>query len=118
VDIRALDDTALADDVLMRAYWELNQRAELFGREHAPFWAFEEFLGAFRSTDSGERQELFAAYDGDRMVGNAVLWSFLLDNRDKAWFQLNVDVPQRRRGIGRALANRLEQAATSCPITR
>jgi len=56
VDIRALDDTALADDVLMRAYWELNQRAELFGREHAPFWAFEEFLGAFRSTDSGERQ--------------------------------------------------------------
>jgi GNAT superfamily N-acetyltransferase len=95
----------------MRAYWELNQRAELFGREHAPFWGFEEFLGAFRSTDSGERQELFAAYDGDRMVGNAVLWSFLLDNRDKAWFRLNVDVPERRRGIGHALANRLEQAA-------
>ena len=59
----------------MRAYWELSQRAELFGREHAPFWGFE-FLGAFRSTDSGERQELFAAYDGDRMVGNAVLWCF------------------------------------------
>jgi len=95
----------------MRAYWELNQRAELFGREHAPFWSFEEFLGAIRSTDSGERQELFAAYDGDRMVGNAVLWSFLLDNRDKAWFQLNVDVPERRRGIGRVLADRLEQAA-------
>jgi hypothetical protein len=75
VDIRALDDAALADDAVMRAYWELNQRAELFGREHAPFWSFEEFLGAFRSTDSGERQELFAAYDGDRMVGNAVLWS-------------------------------------------
>ena len=31
---------------------------------------------------------------------------FLLDNRDKAWFQLNVDVPERRQGIGRALANR------------
>jgi GNAT superfamily N-acetyltransferase len=111
VDIRALDDAALADDGVMRSYWELNQRAELFGREHAPFWGFEEFLGAFRSTDSGERQELFAAYDGDRMVGNAVLWSFLLDNREKAWFQLNVDVPERRRGIGRALAERLEQAA-------
>jgi predicted N-acetyltransferase YhbS len=111
VDIRALDDVALADDAVMRAYWELNQRAELFGREHAPFWGFEEFLGAFRSTDSGERQELFAAYDGDRMVANAVLWSFLLDNCDKAWFQLNVDVPERRHGIGRALAERLEQAA-------
>jgi GNAT superfamily N-acetyltransferase len=64
-----------------------------------------------RSPDSGERQELFAAYDGDRMVGNAVLWSFLLDNTDKAWFSLSVDVPERRRGIGRALAQRLEQTA-------
>jgi GNAT superfamily N-acetyltransferase len=43
------------------------------------------------------------------MVGNAVLWSFLLDNTDKACFQLNVDVPERRRGIGRALVERLEQ---------
>ncbi len=111
MDIRALDDAALADDAVMRDYWEVSQRGELFGREHAPHWGFEEFLGAFRSVDSGERQELFAAYDGDRMVGNAVLWSPLLDNTDKAWFNLTVDVPDRRRGIGRALAERLEQTA-------
>jgi GNAT superfamily N-acetyltransferase len=111
VDIRALDDTAVADDVLMRDFYDLHRRAELHGREHAPFWEFREFLGAFRSSDSGERQELFAAYDGDRMVGNAVLWSFLLDNTDKAAFMLCVDVPERRRGIGRALAERLEQTA-------
>ena len=54
---------------------------------------------------------MFAVYDGDRMVGNAVLWSFLLDNTDKAWFHLDVDVPDRRRGIGRALVERLEQTA-------
>ncbi len=111
VDIRALDDTALADDVVMRDFYDVNRRAQLHGRLHAPFWEFGEFLGAFRSTDSGERQELFAAYDGDRIVGNAVLWSFLLDNTDKAWFHLSVDVPERRRGIGRALAQRLEQTA-------
>ena len=69
----------------------------------------QEFLGGFRSSDCGERQELFAAYDGDRMVGNAVLWSFLLDNTDKAWFDVDVDVPERRRGIGRALVERLEE---------
>jgi hypothetical protein len=40
-----------------------------------------------------------------------VLWSFLLDNTDKAWFSLNVDVTDRRRGIGRALVERLEQTA-------
>lgn len=111
MDIRALDETALADDVVMRAFYDLTRRAELLGRPDAPFWEFGEFLGAFRSSDSGERQDLFAAYDGDRMVGNAVLWSFLLDNTDKAWFHLCVDVPERRRGIGRALAERLEQIA-------
>lgn len=111
MDIRALDDTALADDALMREFYDVNRRAELLGRPHAPFWPFREFLGGFRSPDSGERQELFAAYDGDRMVGNAVLWSFLLDNTDKAWCMVNVDVPERRRGIGRALAERVEQIA-------
>ena len=111
VDIRTLDETALADDVVMRDLYDLNRRAELFGRPDAPFWEFGEFLGAFRSTDSGERQDVFAAYDGDRMIGNAVLWSLLLDNTDKAFFRLSVDVPERRRGIGRALVQRLEQTA-------
>ena len=111
MEIRTLDDTALADDAVMRDFYDLTRRSELHGRPRAPFWDFREFLGAFRSTDSGERQELFAVYEGDRMVGNAVLWSFLLDNTDKAWFRLNVDVPERRRGIGRALAERLEHTA-------
>jgi len=111
VDIRALDESALADDGLMRDLYDLSRRAELHGRPHAPFWEFREFLGAFRSSDTGERQELFVAYDGDRLVGSAVLWSFLLDNTEKAWFRLNVDVPERRRGIGRALVERLEQTA-------
>lgn len=106
-----LDDTALVNDALMRDFYDVNRRAELHGRAHAPFWEFREFLGAFRSNDSGERQELFAAYDGDRMVAHAVLWSFLLDNTDKAWFHINVDVPERRRGIGRALVERVEQTA-------
>jgi GNAT superfamily N-acetyltransferase len=111
VEIRMLDDTALLNDALMREFYELDRRAELHGRLHAPFWDFGEFLGAFRSKDSGERQEIFAAYDGDRMVGNAVLWSFLVDNTEKAALRLNVDVPERRRGIGRALLERLEQTA-------
>src|SRR4029079_1379551 len=111
VDIRALDDTALADDAVMGTFYDLNRRAELHGREEAPFWEFREFLGRFRSPDSGERQEFFAAYDGERMVGNAMLWSFLLDNTEKAAFMVCVDVPERRRGIGRLMVERLEQVA-------
>ncbi|MDX6372621.1 MAG: hypothetical protein QOD98_1609 [Nocardioidaceae bacterium] len=111
MDLRELDATALADDAVMRDYYDLSRRAELLGREQAPFWTFEELLGAFRSEDSGERQQLFAAYDGDRMIACAVLWSFLLDNTDKAWFSLDVDVPDRRRGVGRAMLERIEQVA-------
>jgi GNAT superfamily N-acetyltransferase len=93
----------------MREVYELNKRSELHGRPHAPHWDFHEFLGAVRSPDSGERQELFAAYDSDRLVATAALWSFLLDNTDKAWTDINVDVPERRRGIGRALVEHVEK---------
>ena len=111
VEIRELDGVALADDGVMGEFYDVTRRAELHGRPDAPIWDLHEFLGAFRSPDSGERQQLFAAYDGDRMVGNAVLWSFLHDNRDKVAFQVCVDVPERRRGIGRALVERVERAA-------
>jgi len=111
VDIRLLDETALADDAVMREFYDLGRRAELVGRPHAPFWDFGEFLGVLRSPDSGERQDLLAAYDGDRMVGNAIMWSFLLDNTDKATFRVDVDVDERRRGVGRALTERMETMA-------
>jgi GNAT superfamily N-acetyltransferase len=109
MEIRALDASALADDVVMREFYDLTHRSEGLGREHLPQWSFEEFLGAFRSADSGECQELFAAYDGDRMIANATLWTTLLDNTDKAFFDLQVDLPDRRRGIGRAMLAHLEQ---------
>jgi GNAT superfamily N-acetyltransferase len=112
VDIVELDAAALADDAVMRDYYDVSRRAQLAGREGAPFWSFEEHLGGFRSEDSGERQQLFAAYDGDRMVACAVLWSFLLDNTDKAWFNLAVDVTHRRRGVGRAMLGLIERVAT------
>ncbi len=111
MDIVELDAAALADDSVMRDFYDVSRRAELLGREDAPFWTWEEFIGGFRSEDSGERQQLFAAYDGDRMIACAVLWSFLLDNVDKAFFFLDVDVTDRRRGVGRAVLDRIEQVA-------
>ena len=111
VQVRELGPTELADDTVMRDLYEVSRRAELLGREQAPFWTFEEFLGASRSPDSGERQQLFAAYDGDRLVAGAVLYSFLLDNTDKAWLRLTVDPPHQHRGVGRAVLAVLEQVA-------
>jgi GNAT superfamily N-acetyltransferase len=108
-----LDAAAVADDAVLRDFYELSRRAELVDRPQATFWTFEELVGAYRSVDSGERQQLFTAYDGDRMVACAPLWLPLLDNTEKAYFSLDVDVPDRRRGIGRAVLERLEQEAAA-----
>ena len=109
VRVRELGAADLADDAVLGALYAVSRRAELLGREQAPFWTLEEFLGVVRSPDSGERLQLFAAYDGDRMVAGAVLYSFLLDNTDKAWFRLAVDPADQHRGVGRAVLEVLEQ---------
>jgi GNAT superfamily N-acetyltransferase len=111
MDIRHLDAAAIADDDVMRAWYDVSRRAELHGREQMPFWSLQEFLGAFRSPDKGERHEMYAAYDGDRMVGQVVVWFPLADNTDKAYINVAVDVPYRRRGIGRALMAQAEAAS-------
>lgn len=108
MEIRPID---LHDDDLAREVFELDQRSSHLGRESMPRWTLPEFLGAHRSPDSGERQEVYGAYDGETLVGVVVLWFPLLDNVDKVYFGLHVDPPARRRGIGRALAAHVEQRA-------
>ena len=39
VEIRTLDDTALADDAVMRDFYDLTRRSELHGRPRAPLTA-------------------------------------------------------------------------------
>ena len=108
MDFRDLD---VADDLALRAVYDLERRSETLGREDMPHWSFEEFAGAIRSPDSGERLEVIGAYDGDSLVGTALVWYFLLDNTEKCWTSLNVDPAARRRGVGRALVAEVEQRA-------
>jgi GNAT superfamily N-acetyltransferase len=108
VEIRPLD---LADDASMRTAYELTRRAELLGREDAPHWSFKSFLGAMRSPDSGERQEVRAGYLDGEMVAFGVLYLFLLDNTDKSWLEVRVDPDHRRRGYGRTMLEHLSEIA-------
>jgi len=108
VDLRPID---LADDAAMAELYAVDQRSSHLGRESMPRWTFEEFLGAHRTPDSGERHEVFGAYDGDTLLGFCVVWFPLLDNLDKVYFGLHVDPPVRRRGVGRALVAELEHRA-------
>jgi GNAT superfamily N-acetyltransferase len=108
VDIREID---VADDAAMDAMYGVDIRSSHLGRESMPQWSHQEFLGAYRSGDSGERQVILGAYDGDTLVGFAGLWFPLLDNLDKAYLELHVDPPARRRGVGRALVDEVEARA-------
>jgi len=101
------------DDAQLKMTYDVSYRAEMLGREDAPNWTYEEFVGAIRSPDSGERLEMFGAYVDDDLVGVATLYTFLLDNTDKVWMQLAVDPPARRQGHGRALLQHVEEVATT-----
>ncbi|HET9420748.1 MAG TPA: GNAT family N-acetyltransferase [Nocardioides sp.] len=104
MDIKPL---TLDDDAEMRAAFEVNRDAELVGREQAPHWSFENFLGAMRSTDSGERMEAFVGYvDGD-VVSFGVTYLFLLDNTDKAYVEVRVDPAHQGKGHGRQMLEHL-----------
>ncbi len=104
VDILPID---LADDAQLTQAYAVSRRAQTIGREDAPYWTYENFVGAFRSPDSGERQEVFGGYVDGQLVAFGALWLFVLDNKDKAWCEVQVDPEHRRRGHGRELLEHL-----------
>ncbi len=114
MEVRELD---VADDATMQAAYEVETRSMRIDRESMPHWTLEEFLGAFRARDSGERQVLLGAYDGDTLLGLACLWLPLLDNLDKLYLDLQVDPPARRQGVGRRLLAEVEAQARAAERT-
>jgi len=110
VEIRDID---VADDDAMKALYAVDERSATLGRETMTHWSHQELLGAYRSEDSGERQEVFGVFDGEALLGFASAWFPLLDNVDKVYVDLHVDPPARRRGVGRTLVAELERRATA-----
>lgn len=110
MDLRPVD---IHDDDVMRDFHRIVDIGTHVDREDAPRLTFEEYVGAVRAPDSGERSDYFAAYDGDTMVGVAIVFLFLLDNTDKAWLEICVDPDHRGRGIGTALLERVTEVAVA-----
>lgn len=107
VDVRPLD---LTDDRALRRWYDVAAASELHDRPWAPHWSYDEMAVAVRADDGVVRWTLTGAYDGDEMVGAALLQEPLLDNLDKAYVEVHVAPPHRRRGVGsRLLADTVDR---------
>ncbi|MFA6575724.1 MAG: GNAT family N-acetyltransferase, partial [Nocardioides sp.] len=96
---------------LMREFHRIVDAGYHIGREDAPRFTYEEYVGSVRAPDSGERAVHVGAFDGaldgESLVGVGILYEFLLDNTEKAWFEVVVDPDHRERGAGNALVEHL-----------
>jgi GNAT superfamily N-acetyltransferase len=110
MDLRLID---IHDDDVMRDFHRVVDEGDHVGRADAPRFTFEEYAAAVRAPDSGERAEHYAAYDGDTMLGTAIVYLFLLDNTDKAWLEVCVHPEHRGRGVGTALLDRVTAVAVA-----
>lgn len=108
MDVREIDG---ADPVLARRFWEINRDAEAAYRVHdfSVPWATAEI--SLRQVRPGFDRVLFAAFDGEEMVGTGSVGMPLLDNTHLAFMDVHVDPVHRRRGIGRALVEAAEKIA-------
>ncbi len=109
MDIRSVDP---ADDLTLRAVYDVGRRAALEGREGRPHWSWQEMAGMMRRPDPGERIELVAGHVDGQVVAEGACFLSLLDNTDKCWLHVSVDPAAQHRGHGRALLDHLVGLAT------
>jgi GNAT superfamily N-acetyltransferase len=100
VEISELD---VSDDAALRAYWDVEQAAQLADRSHPVLRSHQRLVQQARTPAPGRFSTQLAAYDGPRLVGAAELSGSLRDNLHLAEIEVDVIPSCRRQGIGRQL---------------
>jgi GNAT superfamily N-acetyltransferase len=106
VDIRPVDPHRPEETGFPGAHAVLRD-AVLADRPWATAPSAEEVLVHLQKEDSTEKEQWFAAFEGDRVVGMGHALSPLQDNVEKTLLGVCVAPPDRRRGIGTAIARHL-----------
>ena len=91
MDIREVD---LTDEDVMAQLAAVAERVQFHERPHAPAFSATAHVAWLRADDSGEQKFLLAAFEGDRVLGVAAGFVFVLDNPDIAWLIVEVDPSQ------------------------
>ncbi len=103
-------DVDKADEVALHRWWEVCHDAQS-DRPVDYFPAWKVARVALPTPHRDFRVELFAAYDGDRMVGAGLVNLPQTDNTRMVFFDVYVDWPARRRGVGTLLLDEVERRA-------
>lgn len=113
IEIRDVD---LADEDALHRWWEVSHEAQRDRPvDYFPTW--EVARVGLRTPHPDFHVELFAAYDGDRMIGTGLVNLPMTDNRHLAHLDVYVDWPDRRRGVGTALIEEVERRARAAGRT-
>jgi GNAT superfamily N-acetyltransferase len=107
IEIRPVDPE---DERAIRDFYDIYVTC---GRDFAGFiaWPLEELAAVIRKPTEDFAYTGFLAYDGDEVVGEGWYAAFLRANLDQARATPRVLPRYRRRGIGSALLERMEQHA-------
>lgn len=109
LDIRAID---VHDETALRAWWEVGKAATA-ERPGNPFPAWEVSRTALPADNPERDTTLVGAYDGDDMVGCALVLFTRIENLHTCGFDLYVVPTRRREGIGTHLLAAVESMAAS-----
>ena len=101
----------LEDDAELRACYDIERRAGLAGREGAPFWTYDAYVGLMRAQEQGEKRIPLIGFVDGVAVGWGSASLFLLDNLTKSWIEVHVDPDHQRRGYGSQLMEALLREA-------
>lgn len=104
MDIRPVD---VRDEPALRTWHRARMLAHEHDRPHAPFWSAEEMVRVISTDDPEERFLPFVCEVGGEAVGAALVFVPLLDNLDKAYFELEVAPAHRGHGVGDALLSQV-----------
>ena len=106
MDIRQIDRF---DDAQLRPSWELGKVVDEYQRPWSWYWTWESACAALRVENKQSERVLLGAFDGTDLVGSGHVVFPLLDNTHAAFGGVAVPPDRRRRGVGTALADALEE---------
>ncbi len=91
------------DDLALRRWYDVLRAGTAYGRDDPPMWQLPEIVAALRRPDPVFEYEIYAAVEGEDVVGGLSLDLPLQDNTRIVDIWLAVAPEQRNRGVGAAL---------------